>query len=163
MPSIKDTDQQNHDLKLYIGEQYDSFIKNHQIRRWNFSGLVFGMFWLAYRKRYLLVSIFILIDILVSFLFHDHLWYWLVFAALMHLYIGKSGNLLYMAGTKKHIKQIRIKNSHCDEREIERLLTRKGRTSWKFILPLLIYFVLFHAFIFNDDIGAVFKIPFIQK
>lgn len=148
----------NQDLKIYIGENYHSFLtKNHRIRTWNISGLVFGMFWLAYRKRYVLVSIFILIDILVSVLFRNHLFYWLVFALLMHLFIGKSGNLLYMAGTKKHIKQIRLKYSNLDDKEMEPLLIRKGRTSWKLIIPLLLYFVLIHTYIFIDDINSILE------
>lgn len=158
MGNPKDFHQDNPDLKLYIGKNYHSFLtKNHRIRTWNFSGLIFGMFWLAYRKRYLLVSIFIIIDILVSVLFRNHLFYWLVFAIFMHLFIGKSGNLLYIAGTKKHIKQIRLKFSHLDDKEFEHLLIRKGRTSWKFIIPLLIYFVLIHTYIFIDDINSIFE------
>lgn len=156
MVKLKDSQQETQDIEVYIGDQYHSFInENHSIKRWNFSGLVFGMFWLAYRKRYLIVVIFILIDILVSYLFRNHLFYWLVFAALMHLYIGRSGNLLYVAGTKKYVQQIRYKHSHLNEKEIKRLLIKKGRTSWYFILPLLIYFVLIHTYVFYDDIKII--------
>jgi hypothetical protein len=161
MGNLKDSLQDKKDIKVYIGDHYHSFLnENHRIRTWNFSGLVFGMFWLAYRKRYLIVSIFILIDILISFLFRNHLFYWLVFAVFMHLYIGKSGNLLYLAGTKKHIAQIRRKHSHLDEKEMERLLIKKGRTSWSFILPLLIYFILIHTYIFIDDIKTIVDLYF---
>ncbi|WP_139891196.1 DUF2628 domain-containing protein [Bacillus sp. D386] len=156
MVKLKDSQQEKQDIKVYIGDHYHSFLnENHRIKRWNFFGLVFGMFWLAYRKRYLIVGIFILIDILVSLLFRNHLFYWLVFAALMHLYIGRSGNLLYLAGTKKHVEQIRRRHPHLDEKEMKRLLIKKGRTSWCFILPLLIYFVLIHTYVFIDDIKII--------
>ena len=159
MISSTDSNQETLDLKAYIGEKYPSFLGyDRKIRPWNFSGLFFGMFWLAYRKRYLIVSIFIIIDILVSLLFRDHLWYWLVFAVLMHLYIGKSGNLLYIAGTRKQIKQIRLKNERCGEREIKQLLILKGGTSWRLIFPLLFYFVSFHSFIFWDEIGTTLEL-----
>ena len=164
MIRLTDSNQEILDLKLYIGQKYPSFFESdRKIRSWNFSGLFFGMFWLTYRKRYLIVSFFILIDIMVSLLFQDHLFYWLAFALLMHLYIGRSGNLLYLAGTKKQIKQIRAKNKLCNESEIKRLLMQKGRTSRKFILPLLIYFVLFHSLIFGDELGRLIEILFIQK
>ncbi len=161
MRKLKDSELDKHDLKLYIGDHYHSFLnENGRMKTWNFSGLIFGMFWLAYRKRYLIVGIFILIDILISLLFRNHLFYWLVFAVLMHLYIGKSGNLLYLTGTKKHIEQIRLKYPHLNDKDMERLLIKNGRTSWKFIIPLLIYFIIIHTYIFFDDIKTIVDLYF---
>ena len=157
----KNERQEQKDIKVYLGDKYYSFYtKDHKIRSWNLSALFFGMFWLAYRKRYLLVSIFICIDVLVSFLFRNHLLYWLVFAILMHFYIGKSGNLLYIAGTKKHIKQIRINYAHLQSKEINPILAKIGQPSWIPTFPLLIYFVVFHTYIFSYEIETIVKLFF---
>lgn len=130
-------------LKLFIGKNADYYIEkwdkaDNQARfaGWNWAAFFLGVFWLAYRKMYRYMFIFILLSILVGSLPIGGSAYTPLFWMIL---LGLFGNTLYYKHTKQKVSI--VKQQYQSTKEMETNLKKIGGIKWLAIgLPLLIFF-----------------------
>ena len=123
-------------VKLFVGANYDYFLKKWEIfehdkgvRAWNWIALLFGFFWMSYRKMYLYSWIFIgsvIVEGLLEF------WFKFPDSFTRALYMGVNatfmvyGNYWYKLHVEKKLKEITAMNP---PDQVKNELARQGGTS----------------------------------
>jgi hypothetical protein len=134
-------------LKLFIGPSKANFYlskwEKDSLLSWNWPAFLFSWFWLGYRKLYshlfILLGIFVIIDIFSFYLGNQDSAIGMTFAILYGLF----GNYFYQKHVERKIKKILKEHGSLAERHVE--ITRKGGTSkWGILasLGILVLYVL---------------------
>ena len=138
-------------LAGFVGEKYDSYYRdkwfnNHiptlskdktafNVQSFNLAGFFLGMFWLCYRKMYLLAALIMfaitVIDLILMHVLGMDIYNIVGQSPFMFIWIvitGMYGNYLYLNHSVKRIEE--ITSSTSDPNIIREELTKKGGTSW---------------------------------
>jgi hypothetical protein len=141
-------------LRLFVGEKKANFYfkkwNNNQKLSWNWPAFLFAWFWLGYRKLYshlyILLVIFIVIDILSFYLGNKDNAFAITFAFIY----GFLGNYFYRLHAQKKLNKITSQNS--SESTIQNEVVKQGGASVVGIfisIGLLLLYVLVTSFIYT--------------
>lgn len=149
--------------QLFLGDDYEHYqpiwtaVENDKRRFFHFGALLFGGFWLVYRKQYLAAFIYALVFWLISFVdllsFYAEgfpIWY-LLFS---HLYIGFSAYKNYYKHAQQHIQRIIQRVPNQRERLIE--IQAVGGTTIFGVLGFVLLQTLLFFLIFFILISSVY-------
>ncbi|MFJ7825436.1 DUF2628 domain-containing protein [Psychrobacillus sp. NPDC096623] len=138
-PKIREKNQPDHDnqnLKLFIGEKKQHYYirKWSKMNSWNWASFFFSLFWLGYRKMYksifLILGIFIVIDLVVAILGMDDAILDNAIGFAVSCTLGICGNNLYRLHALKRIRELRDDNLTNPELLLDEIQLNGG-TSWK--------------------------------
>lgn len=149
--------------QVFLGDDYEHYqpiwtaIENDKRQFFHFGALLFGGFWLVYRKQYLVAFIYALGFWLISFtdlfLFHTEgvvVWYLLFF----HLYIGFSAHRNYYKHAQQHIQRIIQRMPNQRERLTE--IQAVGGTTIFGVLGFIFLQVILFFMVFSVIITAIY-------
>ena len=132
-------------LKAYIGENYQNIRK----KRFSIVTLIFGPFYLIYKKIY--IPGIILLGVLgMAYYYNSEVGLFLTIV--LNLFLGYKFNTIYYEHAKKKIDEIKIRNPNKSKEELLDICKQKGK-------PLMVL-VIFIAFIFMI---VCCMIPFLLK
>lgn len=123
------------DIEIYIGKKYN-YIKDQPI---SLSALLFGPFYLLYRKIYQESIILILIYLVMSIFLNSNIDILLKIA--IQFILALSFKQLYFKSAKRKIDDIKLRNSEKNQEEINKIIEKEGST----LKPIIIItiFVLY--------------------
>ncbi|MCK5243151.1 DUF2628 domain-containing protein [bacterium] len=108
---------------------------------WNWAAFLFPVFWLAYRKMYLLAGIAFCLGFLLSFITEiTHSYISLISELLFFIIFGLWGNAMYLKHAKRMVNAIRVKIQ--DEKEKSEIICRQGGTSLISLIILILITVI---------------------
>ena len=127
----------NHHLELFIGEQKQHYYIrkwSKGLNSWNWASFFLSFLWLGYRKMYkpifLILGIFIVIDLVVAILGIDNAILDNALGIAVSCTLGICGNHLYRLHALKRIRELRDDNLTNPELLLEEIQL-SGGTSWK--------------------------------
>lgn len=144
----KQKKSQKTDLEIYIGKNY-KYIESQPI---SLCALLFGPFYLLYRKIYSESIIVILLFLVTSTFLSSNIDILIKIA--INFVIAISFKRLYLINITKKLKQIRENNSDKSKDEITKIIEESGSTlSLKKIIPIIILYIGIIAIMNNRDIN----------
>lgn len=148
----------DHHLKLFIGEKKQHYYIqkwSKGLNSWNWASFFFSLIWLGYRKMYktifLILGIFIVIDLIVAILGIDNGVLDNALGFVVSCTLGICGNYLYQLHALKRIRALRNENLTNSELLLDEIQL-SGGPSWKGAfasLGLLSIYVLIALCIFS--------------
>ncbi len=139
-------------LKAYVQGNNDYYLIRwkwmsliYSRRTWNWPAFFFPIPWLAYRKMYSYLFIFLIPYIILAILGID---------ILLRFILGIYGNYLYAKHTYKKLKELKIRANN--DEEFKNLIEKKGGTSVLAVIMVIIIPIL--LFVFSIVIGVLLQI-----
>lgn len=157
------------DKAKYYEEKWLKMGKNNSKYSINFAALIFGPYWMLYRKMYTPAIIIILLDFVafftqLSLYSNNHPFATLLIKLSIHifdvfvtLFFGLFGNYLYERMVIKKVKKIQKKHIRDSEEMIISVLNRVGGTNVKAVKIMIVSIITFYIlFIFGLLFGIIF-------
>ena len=159
-------------LATFVGEKYQSYYRekwfknnvptlgadrqNLNLQSINLAGFFFGLFWLCYRKMYMIafvnIVIMTIVDLILMYVFgmeqyekYESLGH-SIFIGIWIGLIGIFGNYLYFNHSIKKIKKITATTSDLDV--IQQQLVVKGGTSWGRAIGFLLFLLIVRGILY---------------
>lgn len=139
-----DKDESN-DMKTFIGSSSSYYINkfneieynNGQIK-WNWAAFFFNIYWVVYRKMYVLATIMLFVELLFELIIDDESMSRCI-SFIISILCGMYGNHFYMKHAEKHVQAVK----YMDITAKERYLKSKGGTSVSAVIGFLaIFFII---------------------
>lgn len=127
-------------IKAFIGEKADKMyesVKNGGINIW---GILFGIFYFAYRKMYFISSIIVIFASIVSYLVPS-------IASYIGIFIGLMFCPIYKWDITRKLRKIKKDNPNANENQLLEISKNKGGTSIIGAILFLVVYVLAILFI----------------
>jgi hypothetical protein len=146
--------EQYRDLTIFVGKNADYYerkfypiLDGSSGASWNWPAFLFTWIWLAYRKMYITSVCYLVIVFAAEWLFQPPV---SMVAAIGSAICGVVGNHIYYLTSTWSVARIRAANVDSSMRSSE--LARRGGTSWRGALILLVVFLLLAWFLppFSD-------------
>ena len=153
---LKDTDnickyckkdvRRKDDIEIYIGKKYN-YIKEQQI---SLSTLLFGPFYLLYRKIYQESIILILLFLVMSIFLNSNID--ILLKITIHFILALSFKKIYFNYAERKINYIKARNSELGQNEIDKIIEKEGSTIQPIILiTIFILYIGVIAILNNKD------------
>lgn len=120
-------------VEAYVGKKYGK-LKN---KRFSFLSLFFGWEYLAYKKFYSLLLIYIIPTTILTLILGTK--EYLIIEIILNIILALSFNKLYLSNAKKKVNKIKDSNSNASEDELIKICSKKGGGS--FIPPTIVLFI----------------------
>lgn len=125
----------------YYYNKYISKAKNENIFiSWNWPSFFLGMYWLLYRKLYLVAAVLIIFTISLSNQFEDGI-PWLIFFGIRIL-LAMFANNIYLKNSIRKISKLKNKFMPMNSFEFQSMLQRKGGVSFAAPIILLVLYII---------------------
>ncbi len=96
--------------RLNISTQSDyDYLKKHKIISWNWASFFIGVYWMAYRKMWKFVAIYLVYFVIVDTILRDQRGLSAGINFVVNLLLGMYGNSLYFSNASKKIDAIKAK------------------------------------------------------
>ena len=154
-------------IRAFVGKNADYYINKWKSAKepakragWNWAGFFVGLFWMGYRRMYkilfMILGLFILIDIIQLFVSFD-------LSRGVSIGIsavaGGSGNSLYYNHMNQKIKSLSPNSSSDDE--LKELAKTAGGATWKGVGITLLLFIAY--IIVTSILGTIFEMLFLDS
>lgn len=135
-------------LRAYVGKKANYYLRKWEkfvegsYRSWNPASFFLSAFWLGYRKMYGYFIIYLVIlsmEGIVSRIIVGHDTNFV--SIILSLIVGLLGNHIYYFFAKRKIKKMKTKGM--SDEELKLALAKVGGTSWKFILFLFLFCIIY--------------------
>lgn len=134
----------------YYLKYMDKYNSDKKFTSWNWPSFFLGIYWLLYRKLYLVAVIYFALNCAIKFIFDTS-----SVSLLFRIMFAVFANCIYIRSAENKIKKVKASKSSLSYNQYFRELQQKGGTT--FIVPIVvcillfvIIFILFAAFEFTS-------------